>query len=294
MNFEFNKIAGAVLGTAVAVMAVNIMAAVIYDTPHVEEPGYVIAVADSGAGDGAGSGQPEVAPIADRLQVADLGAGETQGRKCIACHTFVQGGPNRVGPNLWNVVGGPYAHIGDFGYSEAIQTAAAEGRTWTFDELDGYLENPRGFLPGTAMAFAGIRRPDERADMILFLRSLSNDPVPLPAVTVVEAEEAAPETPEAEAAATEEIEQGQSEEEMADDDAAAEEIGDEASTEEEAADETAAEEAGPDADEAEVIADEEAAEDAPAEGTDPAEEAADEAAAEETPAADEADSPSGG
>jgi cytochrome c len=186
MNFEFNKVAGAVLGTALGVMAIGIVADMIYAPPHHEEPGYVIAVAEPGAGGEEPSGPTtsDVPPIADRLQTASAETGqELADSKCTTCHTFDKGGPTKIGPNLWGVVGANVLHSPDFDYSDAMEAKGKEGMTWTFDNLDHFLNNPKGFIPGTQMAFPGLKKPDERANVIAYLRTLSDDPVPLPPPT---------------------------------------------------------------------------------------------------------------
>ncbi len=195
MNFEFNKIAGAILGTALGVMALGIIAEVIYEPAESEKPGYVIAVADSG-GTPAGPAVSDVPPIAVRLQTANAEEGVDVAKKCLACHTFDKGGPNKVGPNLWDIVGKPVIHPDNgFNYSDAMEAMGKSGMTWTFEDLDKFLGSPKGTIPGTAMAFAGLKKPEDRADVIAYLRTLSDSPVPLPAATA-----AAPTAPAAPAA----------------------------------------------------------------------------------------------
>ena len=108
---------------------------------------------------------------------ADPAAGEKISKRCVACHSFEQGGPNKVGPNLWNVVGAPKGHIEGYNYSDAI---AGLGGEWTYEDLDKFLESPRGYAPGTKMTFAGLRDPEDRANLIAWLRTLSDNPQPLP------------------------------------------------------------------------------------------------------------------
>ena len=183
-SFELNKMAGAVLATGLGVMAVSIISEAIYSPAVPEKPGYVIATGDTGGEGGAssgGSGGAVVASIAARLQTADAKKGEASAKKCLACHTMAQGQPNKVGPNLYGVVGSPIIRPETgFTFSAAFQAKGKEGFTWTFEHLDDFLTNPRSYIQGTAMSFAGLQKPDERADVIAYLRTLSDNPVPLP------------------------------------------------------------------------------------------------------------------
>ncbi len=186
-SFEFNKIAGAVLGTALGVMALSIVSEAIYGSAEAEPPGYVIATNDTGeagGGGASGGGSTTVPPIAERLQTADVKKGEAAAKKCQACHNLQKGQPNKVGPTLYGVVGSPIIHPDNgFKYSQAFQDKGKEGFTWTFEHLDAFITNPKGDIPGTAMSFAGIKKPDERADVIAYLNTLSDNPLPLPAAT---------------------------------------------------------------------------------------------------------------
>jgi cytochrome c len=120
---------------------------------------------------GAGAG------VGGLLAQADLDAGAKDARKCAACHSFEEGGPAKIGPPLWDVVGRDIAAVEDFAYSDAL--GEKEG-AWDYEALDAFLAQPREWAPGTKMAFAGLKKPEERADVILYLRSLSNEPAPLP------------------------------------------------------------------------------------------------------------------
>jgi cytochrome c len=112
---------------------------------------------------------------------ADVAKGGNLAKRCAACHSFDKGGPNKVGPALWGVVNRPVASVPEYAYSEAMVTFATGGiKLWTIDELNPYLENPKGHVPGTKMVYPGLKKEDERASLIAYLRSLSDSPVPLP------------------------------------------------------------------------------------------------------------------
>lgn len=180
-SFELNKIAGAVLGTLVLVLGLNIVTGALF-TPHKPAvPGYDLPAPAEGGAEGAGGGADQAAqaePLPVLLASADATKGQSAAKKCAACHSFEKGGPNRVGPNLYGVVNRPKASHEGFNYSAALK---GKGGEWTFEEIDKFIANPKGYVPGTIMAFAGVSSPKERADIESYLRSLAEAPVPLPA-----------------------------------------------------------------------------------------------------------------
>lgn len=121
---------------------------------------------------------PALPPVAPLLAAADPVKGQQIAKVCAACHTFDKGGPNRVGPNLWGIVNANRAHLGDgFAYSAAMKSV---GGVWGYEELNAYLAKPRQVVPGNKMAFAGLNKPEDRANVIAYLRTLADSPAPLP------------------------------------------------------------------------------------------------------------------
>jgi cytochrome c len=179
-SFELNKIMGAVFGALMLALGLNILSGILLTPKKPAVPGYELAEAAprAGAAGGGEAGGPPAEPLPVLLAKADVARGTAAAKKCASCHTFDKGGANRVGPNLYSVVEGPKAHIEGFGYSAALKGRGSE--KWGFAELEKFLENPRGYIQGTSMAFAGIRSAQERADIIVYLRSLSDNPPALP------------------------------------------------------------------------------------------------------------------
>jgi cytochrome c len=177
-SFEINKILGALLFTCLVLLALNIGANALFAPVPPAKPGFEVAVQEKQPEGGA---SPEKAappePIEKLLASADPKKGEASAKKCLACHTLTKGGPNKIGPNLYGVVNRPKGSEAGFSYSDGMKK---KGGNWTIDDLNQFLANPRTFVPGTKMTFVGLPKDSERADVIAYLNSLSDNPAPLP------------------------------------------------------------------------------------------------------------------
>jgi cytochrome c len=177
MDIETNKIAGAVLSTLLVALGLNMVAGIVFAPKKPAVPGYELASDEPAAGGGAPAAAAEE-PIAVRLAKADVAKGEKAVAACKACHTFEKDGANKVGPHLYGVYDRKEGSVPGFNYSAAMK--GRSDKSWDADALDHFLKNPKAYVPGTIMAFAGISRPETRADVIAYLNSLSDAPKPLP------------------------------------------------------------------------------------------------------------------
>src|SRR5712675_911618 len=176
-SFELNKILGAILGTCLVLLVTSFSAGAIFSPVMPEKPGYEIAVKEETHGGAKEAAAAPSEPIEKLLQTASVEKGAASAKKCGACHDFSKGGPNKVGPNLYSVVGRDRASEAGFNYSAGMKAKTGK---WTDDDLNKFIASPKGFVPGTAMGFAGIPKDSERADVIAYLHTLSDNPVPLP------------------------------------------------------------------------------------------------------------------
>jgi cytochrome c len=179
-SFEWNKIIGAMLATILFVVAVHISSQAVIYAPPPSKPGYAVAGVEPKQEAPATAAAPAAEQIPDWAMVipaADAMAGEMIGERCGACHDWTKGGPNKIGPNLYGVVGRMRASAPGFEYSPAMKM---KGGAWTYDELFQFLRQPASFVPGTKMTFAGLPKSQDRVNVIAFLRMQSDMPAPLP------------------------------------------------------------------------------------------------------------------
>ncbi|WND03315.1 cytochrome c family protein [Temperatibacter marinus] len=177
-SFEFNKISAAVLSGILLIMVLSMASDVIYSKPTSDKLAYSVEVPETTAA--AGAEAVKAPSLAELLQNADIGRGEKEFKKCVACHTSAKGEAHRMGPNLFDILGRKMASADGFGgYSTALK---GEDREWSYDLMDQWLKAPKSVVSGTSMAFAGIRKPQSRANLIAYLRTQADTPKDLPAV----------------------------------------------------------------------------------------------------------------
>ena len=174
---ENNKILAAILCAGILFMVTGFIAEGVIRPEKLEKNAYHVEVAAVDTGAMADAAPKELPPIATLLASASVDEGAKSFKKCAACHTPEKDGPNKVGPNLWNIVNAKHAHLDNFSYSSALKNFAG---AWDYEGLNKFLHKPQKYVPGTKMAFAGLSNDQERANMILYLRSLSDNPAPLP------------------------------------------------------------------------------------------------------------------
>jgi cytochrome c len=177
-SFEWNKIIGAVLASMILAMVSGIIAGNLVKPTVPAKPVYVVAGTEQTAPQAAANAPAGPEPIAPLLAKADPAAGKEKTKPCSVCHTFDKGGPNRIGPNLWNVVGEPIAEDRN-GYQFSSALSAHKGQKWTVDDLNHWLFKPQDFAQGTKMTFVGMPKAQDRADVVAYLNSLSDSPKPL-------------------------------------------------------------------------------------------------------------------
>jgi len=176
-SFELSKIAGAFLCALLVIVGFRTGLEIAAQDRAPEKPGFVLPLPEAAPAGGAAAPAAEkpAAPAFDAKAVADAAAsgnaqaGQKIFSKCQACHSGEKGGPNKVGPNLFGVVGRPKASHEGFNYSDAMK---AKGGDWTLEDLAAFIHNPKGFVSGTKMLFPGIPDPNDEADLLAFLNTL--------------------------------------------------------------------------------------------------------------------------
>lgn len=176
MSLEVNKVFAAVLTAGVVFMVSGVIGGAIVHPKRLETSALAVAAPPPAAAPAAAAAPQPIGPL---LAAANVDTGrQVAQRACASCHSFNQGGNNGIGPNLWNVVNGPHAHVEGFNYSAALR--ALHDKPWDYESLNAFLLRPSAAIPGTRMAYAGMSNIGQRADVIAYLRSLSAEPAPLP------------------------------------------------------------------------------------------------------------------
>jgi len=177
-SFELNKIIAAILMVALLVIGLGKIADSVFYVQKPKNPGYQVEVESQLTSETSQTTEVlEKIDIATIMALGDVVSGEKIFKKCAACHSIKQGGKNKIGPALYNVVGRAVGGVDDYKYSKAL---ASYGKEWTFEELNGFLKKPASYLKGTKMSYAGLRKEKDRASVIKYLNQNGDSPKPLP------------------------------------------------------------------------------------------------------------------
>ncbi len=174
-SFEINKIVAAVLVVFLVVFGIGKISDIVF---HVEKPNtsaYKVEVSTASSTED--SNTEQLVDVTTLLAMGNLDEAKKVWKKCSACHSIKKDGKNKIGPALYNVLGRNVAALNDYKYSKAFETYE---KSWTFEEMNGFLTKPQAYIKGTKMAFAGLKKEKDRASIILFLNQNSDNPLPLP------------------------------------------------------------------------------------------------------------------
>ena len=173
-SFEINKILAAILIVVMLVIGIDKLSDVIFYVNKPETPGYVVEIKQVSTASASTENKIDIIAI---MTMGNVASGKKLFKKCVACHSIVKGGKNKIGPALYNVVGRKIGGVVDYKYSKALMTYKKE---WTFEELNGFLTKPAKWIKGTKMAYAGLKKEEDRASIIKYLNQNSDSPLPLP------------------------------------------------------------------------------------------------------------------
>ena len=173
-SFEINKIISAILVTVLVVFGIGKISDIIFDKDKTDIVAYKVEAPEGEALQASAESSVDIAAL---LSMGDITHGEKVYKKCKACHSIKQGGGNKIGPALWNVIFRPVGSITDYKYSKAL---SSYGKEWTWEEMNGFLIKPSKWIPNNKMGFAGLKSEKDRASVILYLNQNSDNPRPLP------------------------------------------------------------------------------------------------------------------
>lgn len=185
-GMEFNKIFAAVLVAGIVASLSGFVAKKLVHPEKLEENAFKIEAVDAGGSTAKKEKLPE--PVLAMVAGADVARGQKLSKACAACHSFDKGAPNGVGPNLWGIVNRPKESISNFAYSGALK--AQGGEVWTYENINAFLWKPKWYAPGTKMTYAGMKKPEDRAALLAWIRTLSDSPASLPSEAEIAAEQA--------------------------------------------------------------------------------------------------------